>query len=144
VFQYAVDVMSQTAIIVAMVGSTSAKTTSDPVDVLNSVCYEGWELVNWHGLLNPLPLDLTRSRGARSSSSTSPIAVIALALTSRAEQSGQNSTTASSRAGARRRRRMLTHSMRSRSFGSLSGALIRSDKGEEALRVSKHSERWNP
>jgi hypothetical protein len=46
VFQYAIDVMSQQAIIVAMVGSASAQKTSDPVAILNSVCHEGWELVN--------------------------------------------------------------------------------------------------
>jgi hypothetical protein len=46
VFQCDFDVMSQRAIIVAMVGSMTAKTTSDPVDILNSVCREGWELVN--------------------------------------------------------------------------------------------------
>ena len=46
VFQYAIDVMSQQAIIVSMVGSTTAQKTTDPVEVLNSVCKEGWELVN--------------------------------------------------------------------------------------------------
>jgi hypothetical protein len=46
VFQYAIDVMSQEAIIVAMVGSTTSKKTTDPTEVLNSVCNEGWELVN--------------------------------------------------------------------------------------------------
>ena len=46
VFQYSIDVMSQQAIIVKMVGSSTAKTSNDPVDVLNSVCHEGWELVN--------------------------------------------------------------------------------------------------
>jgi hypothetical protein len=46
VFQYAINVMNQEAIIVAMVGSKTKKRTSDPVDVLNSVCQEGWELVN--------------------------------------------------------------------------------------------------
>jgi hypothetical protein len=46
VFQYSFDVMNQQAIIVAMVGSTTAKRTNDPVAVLNSVCHEGWELVN--------------------------------------------------------------------------------------------------
>lgn len=45
-FQCAIDVMSQQAIIVAMVGSTTAKQTNDPADILNSVCHEGWELVN--------------------------------------------------------------------------------------------------
>jgi len=38
--------MSQQAIIVAMVGSRTSKQTSDPSDILNSVCHEGWELVN--------------------------------------------------------------------------------------------------
>jgi hypothetical protein len=46
VFQYAINVMNQEAIIVAMVGSRTKKRTSDPVDVLNSVCHEGWEIVN--------------------------------------------------------------------------------------------------
>ncbi|HVV12479.1 hypothetical protein [Amycolatopsis sp.] len=46
VFQYAIDVMNQRAVIVAMVGGTTTKQTSDPVAVLNSVCQEGWELVN--------------------------------------------------------------------------------------------------
>lgn len=46
VFQYAHNVMSQQAVIVAMVGSASPQTTADPVAILNSVCHEGWELVN--------------------------------------------------------------------------------------------------
>ncbi len=46
VFQYDFDVMNQQAIIVSMVGSRTSKRTSDPVAVLNSVCHEGWELVN--------------------------------------------------------------------------------------------------
>jgi hypothetical protein len=46
VFQYSHNVMSQKAIIVAMVGSSTSKSTSDPVEILNSVCREGWELVN--------------------------------------------------------------------------------------------------
>ena len=46
VFQYAIDVMSQEAIIVAMVGSTTSKKTSDPTAILNSVCHEGWDIVN--------------------------------------------------------------------------------------------------
>lgn len=45
-FQYEANVMRQEAIIVAMVGSRTSKKTTDPVDVLNSVCREGWELVN--------------------------------------------------------------------------------------------------
>jgi hypothetical protein len=46
VFQYSANVMSQQAIIVAMVGSNVAQRTSDPTVILNSVCNEGWELVN--------------------------------------------------------------------------------------------------
>lgn len=46
VFQYSHSVMSQEAIIVAMVGSTTAQRTADPVAILNSVCHEGWELLN--------------------------------------------------------------------------------------------------
>jgi hypothetical protein len=45
-FQYAHDVMSQSAVIVAMVGSTTTKQASDPSEILNAVCNEGWELVN--------------------------------------------------------------------------------------------------
>ncbi|WP_027940576.1 hypothetical protein [Amycolatopsis taiwanensis] len=46
VFQFSIDVMNQKAVIVAMVGGTTTQRTSDPVDVLNSVCHEGWDLVN--------------------------------------------------------------------------------------------------
>lgn len=46
VFQCAFNVMSQQAVIVAMVGSRTTKRTNDPTAILNSVCREGWELVN--------------------------------------------------------------------------------------------------
>jgi hypothetical protein len=46
VFQYAQDVMSQEAVIVSMMGSTTRKTTSDASEILNAVCAKGWELVN--------------------------------------------------------------------------------------------------
>ena len=46
VFQYSTDVMNQQAIITHMVGSTTLQKTSDPIAILNSVCLEGWELVN--------------------------------------------------------------------------------------------------
>jgi hypothetical protein len=46
VFQYEADVMNQQAIIVAMVGSATLKKTNDPVEVLNAVCREGWDLIN--------------------------------------------------------------------------------------------------
>src|SRR4051812_43660087 len=51
VFQYSIDVMNQQAIVktMASLGGPSATTkarSSDPTGVLNSVCDEGWELVN--------------------------------------------------------------------------------------------------
>jgi len=46
VFQYAHDVASQQAVIVAMVGSTTTKQTTNPSVILNAVCKQGWELVN--------------------------------------------------------------------------------------------------
>lgn len=46
VFQYSINVMTQQAIIVAMVGSSTSKKTTDPAEVLNAVCAAGWELVN--------------------------------------------------------------------------------------------------
>jgi hypothetical protein len=46
VFQASFDVMSQEAIIVAMVGSTTKKQANDPTAILNAICREGWELVN--------------------------------------------------------------------------------------------------
>lgn len=46
VFQYSHDVMSQKAIIVALVGSTTARLTTDTSLILNSVCREGWDLVS--------------------------------------------------------------------------------------------------
>ena len=38
--------MAQQPVIVAMTGSTTFKSTSDPTEILNAVCKEGWELVN--------------------------------------------------------------------------------------------------
>jgi hypothetical protein len=46
VFQYSIDVMSQQAIIVSMMGSATSRRTSDPVALLISVCREGLELFN--------------------------------------------------------------------------------------------------
>src|SRR6266550_692008 len=46
VFQYSSDLMNQAAIIVTMVGSTTSRKTQDPVEVLNAICREGWDLVN--------------------------------------------------------------------------------------------------
>lgn len=45
VFQVSLSVMSQQAIIIAMIGSTTAKRSSDPSEILNAICAKGWELV---------------------------------------------------------------------------------------------------
>jgi hypothetical protein len=45
-FQYAHDIESQEAVIVAMVGSTTTRQATDPSEILNAVCKQGWELVN--------------------------------------------------------------------------------------------------
>jgi hypothetical protein len=45
VFQASFDVMSQKAVVVAMVGSTTKKDANDPTAILNLICQEGWELV---------------------------------------------------------------------------------------------------
>lgn len=46
VFQFSINVMDQDAIVVAMIGSNTSKKHHDPSAVINSVCHEGWELVN--------------------------------------------------------------------------------------------------
>jgi hypothetical protein len=46
VFQYSHDVMSQQAIVIAMVGGKTKATSADPSEILNAVCHEGWDLVN--------------------------------------------------------------------------------------------------
>jgi hypothetical protein len=45
-FQYSHSVESQEAVIVAMVGGRTTRTTSDPSEILNAVAREGWDLVN--------------------------------------------------------------------------------------------------
>jgi hypothetical protein len=47
VFQYSIDVHTTQSVVIPMVGAyTTPKVTSDPTEILNSVCHEGWELVN--------------------------------------------------------------------------------------------------
>ena len=47
VFQFPLDVLKTQAVVVAMVGAYAKPTaTTDPSAILNSVCNEGWELVN--------------------------------------------------------------------------------------------------
>ena len=46
VFQCEIDVMNQQAIIVGLVGSATAQSTTDSAEVLNAVCREGWNLIS--------------------------------------------------------------------------------------------------
>jgi hypothetical protein len=46
VLQLSLSVMSQQAVIVAMVGSSTTKKTTDPNEILNAVCAQGWEIIN--------------------------------------------------------------------------------------------------
>jgi hypothetical protein len=45
-FQFVLDVQNTKPVVIPMAGATTATTTADPSAVLNSVCNEGWELVN--------------------------------------------------------------------------------------------------
>jgi hypothetical protein len=45
-FQFFMDVKDTKPIVIPMSGATTTTTTADPVAILNSVCNEGWELVN--------------------------------------------------------------------------------------------------
>lgn len=45
-FQFVIDVKETKAVVIPMGGATTTATTTDPVAILNSVCNEGWELVN--------------------------------------------------------------------------------------------------
>lgn len=46
VLQLELDVQQTKAVVVPMVGATAARRTSDPTAILNSVCNEGWSIVN--------------------------------------------------------------------------------------------------
>ncbi len=46
VFQLSLDVMSQEAVIIPMVGSNATQQTHDSSVVLNAVCREGWDLIS--------------------------------------------------------------------------------------------------
>ena len=45
-FQFVIDVANTQAVVIPMGSAKTATTTKDPVAILNSVCNEGWELVN--------------------------------------------------------------------------------------------------
>ncbi len=46
VFQFVIDVKDTKPVVVPLGPATTASTTTDPVAILNSVCDEGWDLVN--------------------------------------------------------------------------------------------------
>lgn len=45
-FQFFIDVKDTKPVVIPMGGATTTTTSADPVAILNSVCHEGWELVN--------------------------------------------------------------------------------------------------
>jgi hypothetical protein len=45
-FQFEIDVKNTKAAVIPMITATTNTSTTDPVAILNSVCNEGWELVN--------------------------------------------------------------------------------------------------
>jgi hypothetical protein len=46
VFQFEIDVKDTKAVVIPMMTAMTTSKTADPVEILNSVCHEGWELVN--------------------------------------------------------------------------------------------------
>jgi Protein of unknown function (DUF2510) len=46
VFQYSHDLLDQQPVIISVMGGKTRDTTSDPSQILNAVCMQGWELVN--------------------------------------------------------------------------------------------------
>ena len=46
VFQYSHDLLDQQPVIISWMGGKTRDTTSDPSQILNAVCKQGWELVN--------------------------------------------------------------------------------------------------
>lgn len=45
-FQFEIDVKDTKAVVIPMFGATNTSSSADPIEILNSVCREGWELVN--------------------------------------------------------------------------------------------------
>jgi hypothetical protein len=45
-FQFEIDVKNTKAAVIPMVTATTNTSSTDPVEILNSVCHEGWDLVN--------------------------------------------------------------------------------------------------
>jgi hypothetical protein len=46
VFQFSIDVKNTQPVVIPMVGAKTATQSADPSVILNSVCREGWDLVN--------------------------------------------------------------------------------------------------
>lgn len=45
-FQFEIDVKNTEAVVIPMVSAITNTSSTDSVEILNSVCHEGWELVN--------------------------------------------------------------------------------------------------
>lgn len=45
-FQFEIDVKNTKAVVIPMGAATTQTSSTDPVEILNSVCHEGWDLVN--------------------------------------------------------------------------------------------------
>ncbi len=46
IFQAAIEVASQQAVVAPMVGTASPSRDADPSETLNEICAQGWDLVN--------------------------------------------------------------------------------------------------
>lgn len=64
VFQCSIDVTNQQAIVVAVTGADTWQQTSDPTQILNSVCNEGWELLNGSFVYKPMSSNQNVAKGA--------------------------------------------------------------------------------
>lgn len=45
-FQFEIDVKDTKAVVIPMVTAMNTTSSTDPIEILNSVCREGWEIVN--------------------------------------------------------------------------------------------------
>lgn len=53
VFQCAIDLAAQTGLVAPMMGTSSRTRQSDPSDLLNAVCAQGWEVVSGTAVFVP-------------------------------------------------------------------------------------------
>jgi hypothetical protein len=46
VFQLELDLMSQRPVVIPLHSASTEKSTTDPSEIINAICREGWELIN--------------------------------------------------------------------------------------------------